>query len=110
VSSNVVSSNLFIEIVCRYISTAKQYSKLVNDRPMTAKDTAVFWVEYVLRNRGAPHLHYPGADLNFLQYNSIDIIGFILVVIYAMIQIGKIIWRKIFGGKPGKTAVKHKRN
>jgi hypothetical protein len=77
---------------------------------MNAKDTAVFWVEYVLRHRGAPHLHYPGADLNFLQYNSIDIIGFILIVIYGSIQLSKIVFRKIFGGKPGKTDVKQKRN
>ncbi|XP_052871535.1 UDP-glucosyltransferase 2-like, partial [Anopheles cruzii] len=31
---------------------------LYKDRPMSALDTAVYWVEYVIRHRGAPHLHY----------------------------------------------------
>lgn len=54
----------------------------MSDRPMKALDLAVFWTEYVLRHRGAPHLHYPGADLNWFQYNSLDVIIFLILVPY----------------------------
>ncbi|KAJ6633878.1 UDP-glucosyltransferase 2 [Pseudolycoriella hygida] len=68
--------------VPRYSEIAKKLSALTRDRPMNAKDTAVYWVEYVLRHRGAPHIHYAGADLNFLQYNSYDIIGLLLLILW----------------------------
>lgn len=49
---------------------------------MNAKDIASYWVEYVIRHRGAPHLRFPGADLNFWEYNSIDVVLFLLTIIY----------------------------
>lgn len=49
---------------------------------MNARETASYWVEYVIRHRGAPHLRYPGADLNFWQYNSIDVVVFLITVLY----------------------------
>jgi glucuronosyltransferase len=54
---------------------------------MKARDTAVYWVEYVIRHRGAAHLRYPGADLNFWQHNSIDVVLFLLTVAYIAFKI-----------------------
>lgn len=58
---------------------------------MNARDTATFWVEYVIRHRGAPHLRYPGADLNFWQYNSVDVIVTLLAILYVSFKITIII-------------------
>lgn len=67
---------------------------------MNARDTAVYWVEYVIRHQGASHMRYPGADLNFWQYNSIDVIVFLLAVAYVtfklIIAFMKFLLSKIF--------------
>ncbi|XP_046671751.1 UDP-glycosyltransferase UGT5-like isoform X3 [Homalodisca vitripennis] len=39
-----------------YQENAKRVSSIVRDQPMSPADTVVFWVEYVLRHGGAPHL------------------------------------------------------
>lgn len=66
---------------------------------MNARETASYWVEYVIRHRGAPHLRYPGADLNFWEYNSIDVIVFLLFTAYVAIKLlfafGKFIIRRV---------------
>lgn len=63
---------------------------------MNAIETAVYWVEYILRHRGAPHIHYPGADLNFIQYNSLDVIGFLIFMLWFSVRVVKFIFVKIF--------------
>lgn len=80
----------------KYRDIVKKQAILAKDRPLSAQDTAVYWVEYVLRHKGAPHLHYPGADLNFFQANSIDVILFIIAIIYAVFKTIKFICGFIF--------------
>lgn len=93
----------------RYSQTAQRQSKLVSDRPLGAQETAVYWVEYVIRHRGAPHMHYPGADQNFLQQNSIDVIALFLFVLYVVFKIIKIffkfIWNKCCSRKEKKSKI-----
>lgn len=60
---------------------------------MDARETAAFWVEYVIRHRGAPHMHYPGADLNFIQYNSFDVILFLVVGVYVVFKVSFLLLR-----------------
>ncbi|XP_070497144.1 uncharacterized protein [Chironomus tepperi] len=70
-----------------YTSTVKRLSALQKDRPQDAKALAIYWIEYVIRHNGAPHLHYPAADLNILQVNSLDVIGFLLICCYFMYKV-----------------------
>ncbi|KAG5674908.1 hypothetical protein PVAND_004853 [Polypedilum vanderplanki] len=80
----------------KYSDYVKRESELSRDRPMHAQDTAIYWVEYILRHHGAPHLHYPGADLNFFQDNSIDVFLFIIAVLYATWKLLKFICKFCF--------------
>ncbi|XP_052861215.1 UDP-glucosyltransferase 2-like [Anopheles cruzii] len=84
----------------RYRERAKELSAIYRDRPQSAMDLACYWVEYVARHRGAPHLHYPGADMGFLARESLDVIGFLLVAIYLTLKAVKLViaftWRKLF--------------
>lgn len=77
------------EFNSRYKQAVTIRSKLIRDRPMNALDTAAYWVEYVIRHNGAPHMHYPGADQNFAQQNSLDLIVFILFVLYVVVKLTK---------------------
>jgi glucuronosyltransferase len=94
----------------KYLQIVQKSSTLVKDRPLNAQDTAAFWVEYVIRHHGAPHLHYPGADQNLLQKNSIDVIAFILAIIYAVFKVFKLIFKRLCCHKKSNISVKEKRN
>lgn len=72
---------------------------------MNARDSAVYWVEYVIRHRGAPHLQYPGVHLNFWQSNSLDVVAFLLVSFYAVYKVFLIIF-KLICSKIFKTEAK----
>lgn len=62
----------------RYENNAKSISSRYNDRPMTPHELTVYWVEYVIRHRGASHLQSPAHNLNFIQRNLFDVYTFIV--------------------------------
>uniref|UniRef100_A0A182J0C5 UDP-glucuronosyltransferase n=1 Tax=Anopheles atroparvus TaxID=41427 RepID=A0A182J0C5_ANOAO len=84
----------------RYREKIKEISNVYRDRPLSALDTACYWVEYVARYSGAPQLHYPGSEMSFFQLESLDVIGFLLVVVYLFVKVTKLIvtfiFRKVF--------------
>ncbi|XP_041857089.1 UDP-glucuronosyltransferase-like [Melanotaenia boesemani] len=51
------------------------------DLPVQPVDLAVFWTEFVMRHKGATHLRVAAHDLNWIQYHSLDVIGFLVFVI-----------------------------
>uniref|UniRef100_A0A182NHH7 Uncharacterized protein n=1 Tax=Anopheles dirus TaxID=7168 RepID=A0A182NHH7_9DIPT len=91
----------------RFAERAKAISNLYRDRPQSAMDLACFWVEYIARHKGAPHLHYPGADMNFLQLESLDVIAFLLAIVYGVAKVLGLIVRFVFR-KVFKTSRKTK--
>uniref|UniRef100_A0A182P3N9 Uncharacterized protein n=1 Tax=Anopheles epiroticus TaxID=199890 RepID=A0A182P3N9_9DIPT len=80
----------------RFAERAKTISDLYRDRPQSAMDLACYWVEYVARYRGAPQLHYPGADMNFFQLESLDVIACLLAIFYAVYRVIKLVLRFVF--------------
>jgi len=52
------------------------------DQPSTPADRIRFWVDYVVRHRGASHLHSAGArGLSWFQYWSLDVVVCLLAAI-----------------------------
>lgn len=49
----------------------------MRDSPFTALEKAVFWIEYVIRYHGAPHLRSAVQDLAWYQYYLLDVIVFL---------------------------------
>ncbi|XP_077011591.1 UDP-glucuronosyltransferase 1A1-like isoform X3 [Tamandua tetradactyla] len=64
-----------------YKENIMRLSSLHKDRPVEPLDLAVFWVEFVMRHKGAPHLRPAAHDLTWYQYHSLDVIGFLLAVV-----------------------------
>lgn len=52
---------------------------------MNGLEKAVWWTEYVIRNKGAKHLRNPAADLPLYQYFLLDVIGLLLSVIAVVV-------------------------
>ncbi|XP_029354442.1 UDP-glucuronosyltransferase 2A1-like [Echeneis naucrates] len=48
-------------------------SRLHRDQPMKPLDTALFWIEFVMRHKGAAHLRSESYKLPWYSYHSVDI-------------------------------------
>ncbi|XP_055531216.1 UDP-glycosyltransferase UGT5-like [Wyeomyia smithii] len=53
-------------------------SSVFRDRPVPALQEAAYWVEYVIRHKGAPQLRSAGIDLPWLSFALVDVICMIL--------------------------------
>lgn len=82
---------------------------------MSALDKAIYWVEYVLRHKGAYHLRPGSLDLKWYQNWLLDvialliaiIIGFVALSIYSLKLIIKLFKRgKQSNEKKGKKSKK----
>ncbi|XP_062054728.1 UDP-glucuronosyltransferase 2A1 isoform X5 [Lepus europaeus] len=91
-----------------YKENAMRLSRIHHDQPMKPLDRAVFWIEFVMRHKGAKHLRVAAHDLTWYQYHSLDVIGFLLACIATTIilvtQCCLCVYHKF-----GKTGKKKKR-
>lgn len=100
----------------RYRNKVVELSDTFRDRLAPPIDTAVYWIEYVIKQRGAPFLSYPGQQLNFFQTYCLDIIAAFLVVLYVIKRVVVGTFRCIFRtlrsklGKSNKTSEKKKKH
>ncbi|XP_043856821.1 UDP-glucuronosyltransferase 1A1-like isoform X5 [Dromiciops gliroides] len=96
-----------------YKENIMRLSALHKDRPISPLDLAVFWVEFVMRNKGAPHLRAAAHDLNWIQYHSLDVFAFLLAIVLTVVLIAAkccmFCFQKCFGKKgKAKKATKSK--
>ncbi|XP_073944168.1 UDP-glycosyltransferase UGT5-like [Choristoneura fumiferana] len=70
-----------------YRVKAKEMSKRFQDRPMTALDTAMYWIEYVIRNKGANFMKNPAVNLSWYAYYMLDVFAFLLLVLAVFVFI-----------------------
>ncbi|XP_017874679.1 PREDICTED: UDP-glucuronosyltransferase 2C1, partial [Drosophila arizonae] len=59
----------------KYRDTMKRSSRIFRQRPLGAMDTAMFWIDYVIEHRGAPHMVSAGMDLAWYQFYLLDIVA-----------------------------------
>lgn len=78
-----------------YKRNALEVSKRFQDRPMSALDTAMYWIEYVIRHKGARHMKSSAMELSWIAYNMIDVYAFIilgmLLFVYVLYVIVKLL-------------------
>lgn len=67
-----------------YQETADRMSIVIRDRLVPPLEEAVYWIEYVARNRGAPWLRTSAHGMPFYQYLLLDVVGF-LIIIFALL-------------------------
>lgn len=63
---------------------------------MKQLDRAVYWIEYVIRHNGAHHLKTAGNKLNWIQFLSIDVILFILIIILIFWKISICLMKQMY--------------
>ncbi|KAM7415575.1 hypothetical protein PAMA_017880 [Pampus argenteus] len=70
-----------------YREKMKALSNLQRDQPMKPLDRAIFWIEFVMRHRGASHLRTDSYKMSKIQYYSIDVMAFLLAVILLVVTV-----------------------
>lgn len=88
-----------------YSINAKLASERFKDRPVTPQQSVVYWTEYVIRHKGAPHLKYHGLNLAWYQYFLLDVISVILIFTSLVLFIIYKVLKRIY-----KYALKNKQN
>ncbi|XP_075058960.1 UDP-glucuronosyltransferase 2A1-like isoform X1 [Mixophyes fleayi] len=70
-----------------YKENAMRISSIHHDQPIKPLDRAVFWIEFVMRHKGAKHLRPASHDLTWYQYHCLDVVGFLLVCLFTLLYI-----------------------
>ena len=68
-----------------YRTNMQKLSKLHRDTPMTPMDTALFWIEFVMRHKGAAHLRTESYRLPWYSYHSVDVVLFLAGAVLLML-------------------------
>jgi len=70
----------------QYSQKVALFSSLYRDRPKSARDSLIYWTEYVIRHHGAAHLQSPLVHMDFIAANNLDI-----CVLFTAIFVGLLI-------------------
>ncbi|XP_045481094.1 UDP-glycosyltransferase UGT5-like isoform X6 [Harmonia axyridis] len=101
-----VYNNLKTILDPEFRAKAKALSERFRDRPMSPMDTAIYWVEYVARHKGAPHMKTAAVDMPLYQYLLLDVLAFLglilLVFSYISYKILSLVLRSVFSKKKVK--------
>ncbi|XP_061088038.1 UDP-glucuronosyltransferase 2A1-like [Conger conger] len=68
-----------------YQSNMQKLSRLHRDKPLPPLDSAFFWIEFVMRHKGAAHLRTESYKMPWYAYHSLDVIGFLIVAVLAVL-------------------------
>jgi glucuronosyltransferase len=103
----------------RYRENAQRLSRIYRDQPFTPLEQAVYWTEYMIRHKGAPHLRSAVLDLAWYQYLLLDVtavlalaVGSVVLIVYMTLRavLGKICGSGRHKEEEEKTLRNKKRN
>ncbi|KAM3962556.1 UDP-glycosyltransferase UGT47A1 [Aphomia sociella] len=77
----------------KYKENALKLRDVFLDRPLPPLETGIYWIEYVLRHKGAAHLRSPALDLSMPQYLLLDVVALSLAIAIMTIFILHILFR-----------------
>uniref|UniRef100_A0A0K8WKL2 UDP-glucuronosyltransferase n=2 Tax=Bactrocera latifrons TaxID=174628 RepID=A0A0K8WKL2_BACLA len=70
-----------------YRENIKRFSSIFHDRPMGPRETALYWIDYVIRHKGARHLRAAGLDLKWYQFYLLDVIALVVAAVVVCIGV-----------------------
>ncbi|XP_036432088.1 UDP glucuronosyltransferase 5 family, polypeptide A1 [Colossoma macropomum] len=82
-----------------YRENIQRLSRLHRDQPMKPLDRAVFWIEYVMRHGGAPHLRTQSFRMSWVVYHSVDVIltllGAMIIILFITVYVSRYFWHHV---------------
>ncbi|XP_072230773.1 UDP glucuronosyltransferase 5 family, polypeptide D1 [Leuresthes tenuis] len=64
-----------------YRQNIQRMSHLHRDQPVAPMDQAIFWVEYVMRHKGAPHLRTESYKMPWYSYYCLDVLVLLMTLV-----------------------------
>ncbi|KAJ8894792.1 hypothetical protein PR048_000099 [Dryococelus australis] len=93
-----------------YAENARRMSTVFRDQIDHPLDRAVFWIEYVLRHNGAPHLRSAAVGMPLYRYLLLDVLAVLLVMLVAVLlvlrAVARWMWRRLAVLRPSSTKTK----
>ncbi|XP_018324508.1 2-hydroxyacylsphingosine 1-beta-galactosyltransferase-like [Agrilus planipennis] len=80
----------------RYKKGIKTRSDILHDQETKPVDRAVWWIEYVIRHKGAPHLKSVTLNLKWYQYILLDVLALAVVIIFLIVTSVYVCLKKLF--------------
>jgi len=71
----------------RFHENAQRLSRIFRDQRLTPLQQAVYWTEYVNRDKGAPHLRSAVLNLVWYQYFLLDVFDLLVLAIVSILLI-----------------------
>nr|XP_046267669.1 UDP-glucuronosyltransferase 2C1-like [Scatophagus argus] len=68
-----------------YRENMQRLSRLHRDQPMAPMDQGIFWVEYVMRHKGAPHLRTESYKMPWYSYYCLDVLLVLLTAVTVLL-------------------------
>ncbi|XP_041456078.1 UDP-glucuronosyltransferase 2C1-like isoform X1 [Lytechinus variegatus] len=79
----------------KYKANIEHYGSIHRDTITSPLETAVFWIEHVLKF-GGDHLRLRGRDLNFFVLNSFDVLTFFIVISLVILYTNYLVLRTCY--------------
>ncbi|XP_017015599.3 UDP-glycosyltransferase UGT5-like [Drosophila takahashii] len=92
-----------------YKENVQRASNIFRDRPLEPRKSAVYWIEYVIRHRGAPHMRSAGLDLNWFQFYLLDVVAFAGIIALSGILVLSLAIRLLMPSNSNKKQKKAKK-
>ncbi|XP_033249912.1 UDP-glucuronosyltransferase 2B1-like [Drosophila miranda] len=86
----------------KYSLAVSTFSKLYRDRPLTARESVIYWSEYVIRHRGAAHLQSPLVHMSFVAANNFDVYALLAIILVFFLLLTKAVIKLINRGLSSK--------
>lgn len=91
-----------------YAANVQRVSRIFRDRPLEPRKSALYWIEYVIRHKGAPHMRSAGLDLKWYQFYLLDVIAFAALIALAFLLLLLLALRLLRGsGKKQRKGKQH---
>lgn len=71
--------------VCRYKDRMLALRALTKDKPYDSLENVIWWIEFVMRHNGAPHLRFSGVDTAWYQQFDLDVIVFLTITLFLVL-------------------------
>ncbi|XP_012535032.1 UDP-glucosyltransferase 2 [Monomorium pharaonis] len=69
----------------RYKDRMLALRALTKDKPYDSLENVIWWIEYVMRHNGAPHLRFNGADTVWYQQFDLDVTVFLTITLFLVL-------------------------
>ncbi|RVE63946.1 hypothetical protein OJAV_G00141320 [Oryzias javanicus] len=89
-----------------YRQNIQRLSRLHKDKPISPMDHCIFWIEYVIRHKGARHLISEAYKMPWYSYHSLDVLLLLLAVLTVLLYFIYAVFRCLCCRRKRKTKTK----